>query len=156
MLETDILATERASKTTLIVSWNSADKREWHSSTIIGSTDRSIARTYESLADSLRWGKNGRSKTSGWKTVPGVQLRGKYNHHFTNLSKDDWANWMEDTVSLSTAVWKWRTDVTKFLRIHTLYSPLIEQLSIHWRYDRTCCLMLSELISEDAWEKNTH
>jgi len=76
----------------------------------------------------------------GWKTVPGVQLWGKFNHCFTNLIKDDWADWIEDTVSYSTAVWRWGTDATKFLRMHTLYSPLIEKLSICWRFIQFCIL----------------
>ena len=76
---------------------------ECRSSIISGSTDRSIARMYESLADCFRCGKKGRSNTSGWKTVPGVQFLGRFNQFFTNFNIDDCAEVIEDTVSLSTA-----------------------------------------------------
>ena len=78
-------------------------KIECRSSIISGSTDRSIARMYENLADYFRCGKKGRSNTSRWKTVPGVQFLGRFNQFFTNFNTDDCAEIIEDTVSLSTA-----------------------------------------------------
>jgi len=138
MLETDVLVAERASKTTLVASWNSAGRREWCSSTIIGWTDCSIARRYKNLADSLRWGKNGRSKTLGWIIVPRVQLRGKFNYKLRLV----WLNGRH-CKPLHNSM-KVKSRCHKVLSIHTLYSLLIEQLSIRWRHDRTCCLMLSE------------
>jgi len=74
-----------------------------------GSTDHSTARIYDNLADSFRWGKKGRFNTSGWKTVPGVQLRERFNQLFTYFNIDDCAELIDLIVSLSTARWKCRT-----------------------------------------------
>ena len=125
MLATEALAANRESKTAEGVS-GQLTTIEWRNSTISGSTDHSIARLYNNLAHSFRWDKKGRF---GWKTIP-IQLWERFNQLLTNFNNDDCAELTDDTVSLSTAKWKCRTEVTKFFKIHILYSPWIEHLSI--------------------------
>jgi len=62
ILDTETLAADKASKT---VSDTPGVKKDCRSSVIKGSTERSMAKTNDYLADSLKCGKKGRSKTSG-------------------------------------------------------------------------------------------
>ena len=91
--------------------------------------------------DSLKCGRKGRSM---WNIVVGVRLWGRLSHLLTNFNSDNWEGWIDTRDSLSTAVWKWRAEVTKNSRIHTLYSPLIVQSSIRFRYIKIRCFTLAE------------
>ena len=57
MLNTEVLAAERASKTTSDTSWQLGVKRDYRNSVISRSTEHSIAKIKNNLADSLKCGK---------------------------------------------------------------------------------------------------
>ena len=75
----------------------------------------------------------------GNSTHPGVQFWGRLNQLFTNFKTDDCAEVIDNTISLSTAKWKYKTKVTKFFKTHILYSPQIEHLPMHCKI---CCFMV--------------
>jgi len=58
--------------------------------------------------------------------------------------------------NFSTAMWQWRMEVKEFLRIHTLYSLLIEQLSIFVYVRHTVLGFFSGINNPKEWHNNCH